>query len=153
MILIWQPQPPYIPTLQQLASSDSLTQALSSLAHLSVQVQQLGETTHYPYFTDFRLPEKPFSRQVILKLNNTPVVHAQSICAPHSQWRNILNCGQTPLGNILFSGSLKGLQRSALQYTQPNHYLLARRSWFDYQGERLYLVECFLPEILHFQAA
>ena len=68
----------------------------------------------------------------------------------NSVWREILDCGTTPLGKILFSGSLKGLIRNEIQFAQPENYLLARRSWFEWQGERLYLVECFLQEIEKF---
>lgn len=136
-----------------LAQSPSLTQALSQLGDLSVNLIELGESSDFSDFQDFRLPEKVFSRRVVLCLDGIAVLAAQSVCLSDSHWRMLLNCGNTPLGQILFSGSLKGLQRSPMQYRLPERGLLSRRSWFDYQHERLYLVETFLPAILRFQAA
>jgi len=80
------------------------------------------------------------------------VVQAQSVCAPDSPWRKWLDCGTTPLGQMLFSGCLP-LTRSPLQFASAEPFLLARRSTFDYHGNRLDLLECFLPEILQFAAA
>lgn len=147
----WQTDPNAIPIpLRPIATAPSLTSALSSLgANFSVQLDELGETTSFPYFTDILPPQTLFSRRVTLCLNNTPVVHAQSLCAPSSHWREILDCGTTPLGVILFSGNL-ALHRSDIEFTTPDGYVLARRSWFDWQGERLYLVECFLENIYAF---
>jgi len=79
-------------------------------------------------------------------------VQAQSVCAPDSPWRKWLDCGTTPLGQMLFSGCLP-LTRSPLQFASAEPFLLARRSTFDYHGNRLDLLECFLPEILQFAAA
>lgn len=136
---------------------DSLTKELSSIsASFSVSLQFLGEITDYPLFDDillnhnektFRQPM--FTRKVVLYLNKTPVVHAQSICLPDSAWCEHLNCGSTPLGALLFSGSLE-LMRSSFEFAVPDGYLVARRSWFEWQGQRLYLVECFLESILQF---
>ncbi|XXQ69258.1 chorismate--pyruvate lyase family protein [Neisseriaceae bacterium B1] len=148
----WQITCPPI-SFTQIAQAQSLTAALSQLGDFSVRVTQFGETNEFPDFQDFRLPENQFSRQVILSLNQIDVVHAQSICQPHSVWQEILDCGTMPLGKLLFSGSLKSLERSPIQFRQPENYLLSRRSWFDWQGERLYLVESFLPTIINFQAA
>jgi hypothetical protein len=53
---------------------------------------------------------------------------------------------------MLFSGCLP-LTRSPLQFASAEPFLLARRSTFDYHGNRLDLLECFLPEILQFAAA
>lgn len=148
--LIWQKTCPVSSPLQNWAQVDSLTQTLSQLASFSVELTYLGQTQPNPYFADLRLPEKMWGRNVNLCLNNQIVVQAQSLCSPNSVWCEILNCGTTPLGNILFSGHLNGLTRNKMQFTQPQNYLLARRSWFQWRTERLYLVECFLPEILYF---
>ncbi len=137
--------------LSELAQATSLTAALSDLgAVFSVQLHQLGETQSWWAFDDFRLPETMFSRRVSLCLNDVAVVEAMSLCEPTSRWREILHCGTTPLGAILFSGSLN-ISRSPIQFAILNHNLLARRSWFDWEGERLYLVECFLPQIANFR--
>lgn len=146
--------------LEQIATAPSLTVALSALgSRFSVRVNELGETHDVPDFlenwADFVLPKSLplFTRRVSLCLNDMEVVHAQSICSPSSVWRNILDCGNTSLGTILFSGEMD-LTRSDLFFDFPypssdpsKYYIVSRRSWFEYQGERLYLVECFLREI------
>ena len=149
--MTWQTHLSALP-ICALATAPSLTAALSQLGAFSVQLNHLGKTQHYPDFADFKLPENVFTRDVTLQLNGTNVVRAHSFCDTHSHWREILNCGHMPLGKILFSGKLNGLIRSPIQFRQPENALLARRSWFDYRGETLYLVEYFLPEILGFQA-
>lgn len=136
---------------------DSLTRALSQLSFgFSVSLQFLGKTTDYPLFADILLDnddetfrQPVFAREVALCLNGVEVVHAQSICLPDSAWCEHLNCGTTPLGALLFSGNLE-LVRSRFEFALPEGYLVARRSWFDWQGQRLYLVECFLESILQF---
>lgn len=135
--------------LQKIATVQSLTAALSQLGEFSVRVDFLGETQSPHDFTDFRLPENLFSRKVTLFLDNIPVVYAQSFCETSSSWRDILNCGTTPLGEILFSGSLN-IQRSAIEFSLPEHALLARRSWFAWNGEYLYLAEYFSENVLPF---
>lgn len=140
----------------------SLTQVLSHLtADFSVSLQFLGETTCYPCFMDWlgysdtnwdsKERKMMFAREVALCLNGVAVVHAQSLCLPDSIWKEQLNCGTTPLGALLFSGSLD-LVRSPFTFSKPKGYLVARRSWFDWQGERLYLAEGFLEPILAFLA-
>lgn len=149
--LIWQPYPPSLtaPELASLAQAQSLTRALKQLdPRFSVQLNYLGLSQAFAFFEDLLLPEKMFVRHVHLLLNDIAVVQAQSVCLPDSRWCDILNCGTTSLGSILFSGSLD-VVRSPLLFCEQNQQL-ARRSWFDYQGERLYLVECFLPELRHF---
>lgn len=100
----------------------------------------------------FRLPQQQFARRVTLLLDGVAVVQAQSTCALDSAWRKWLDCGTTPLGQMLFSGCLP-ITRSPLQFARAEPYLLARRSTFDYAGDKLDLLECFLPEILQFAAA
>ncbi|MDK4679773.1 chorismate lyase [Kingella negevensis] len=153
--MTWQQNyPQQAEKIKHLATASSLTAALSDLnATFSVKLLALGETQNSADFTDFRLSEMLFQREVLLCLDGIPVVHAQSICAADSAWREILNCGTLPLGKILFSGSLKGLTRSEITFRLPENDVVSRRSWFEWQGERLYLVEHFLPEILQFNAA
>lgn len=148
--MIWQtPFPLPNNPLKSIATAQSLTVALSALGQFSVQVDFLGETQSPPHFADFRLPETLFSRQVTLLLNNKPVVHAQSWCETTSHWRDILDCGNTPLGEILFSGSLN-IKRSEIEFALPENYLLARRSRFALHGEWLYLAEYFLASAQSF---
>lgn len=139
--MFWQTQFPLKNNLlYKIATAQSLTVALSSLGRFSVQVDFLGETC---------LPDKLYSRQVTLILDDVPVVKAQSWCANTSHWRDIMDCGTTPLGEILFSGSLK-IKRSEIEFALPKHYLLARRSWFILDNEPLYLIEYFLDSVLPF---
>lgn len=148
--MIWQIHFPLLNNdLFELASSQSLTAALSDLGDFSVQLDYLGVENAPDWFHDFRLPENVFTRRVTLHLDNAAVVHAQSVCAVDSRWRDVLDCGTTPLGAILFSGSLN-ITRSPIEFAMPPDYVLARRSWFEWGGERLYLVECFLPQIANF---
>ena len=58
----------------------------------------------------------------------------------------------TPLGQMLFSGCLP-LTRSPLQFARAEPFLLARRSTFDYCGDRLDLVEGFLPAAVGVEVA
>lgn len=149
--MTWQTHLPFTAdSIRALAIAPSLTAALLPLGAFCVQLNFLGETQICGDFVDFRLPETVFTREVMLQLDSTNVVHAHSFCDVHSHWREILDCGQIPLGEILFSGSLNGLTRGPIQFRQPDNALLARRSWFEYRGEKLYLVEYFLPEILQF---
>lgn len=141
--------------LADIATSPSLTAALSDLgAVFSVQVYELTEKTSAQIgaFADFRLPETVFVRRVALCLNEVAVVNAVSVCEPQSRWREVLDCGTQPLGAILFSGSLN-VSRSPIEFVLLDEAdgVLARRSWFDWQGERLYLLECFLPQIANFR--
>lgn len=149
--LIWQTSPSSTtpPELADLAQTQSLTRALKQLdKRFSVQLDYLGLSQIFPFFKDLSLPETLFVRNVHLLLNNIAVVAAQSVCLPNSKWCEILNCGTHSLGSILFSDSLD-VQRSGLFFCMQQGKLV-RRSWFDYQGERLYLVECFLPDLLPF---
>lgn len=149
-MLNWQTQfPLQNHHLQKIATAQSLTAALSELGEFSVRVDFLGETQSPHDFTDFRLPETLFSRKVTLFLDNVPVVYAQSLCDKSSSWREILNCGTTPLGEILFSGSLN-IQRSEIEFALPENAILARRSWFALNSEYLYLAEYFNEKVLPF---
>ena len=97
-----------------------------------------------------------FARDVLLCLNDVPVVWARSMCAAASQqWRLLLDCGTRPLGERLFDGSLP-VQRSPFEFALLDkavpgsgaaERLPARRSFFTMQGETLGLVECFLPAL------
>lgn len=129
--------------LRPLATQQSLTQALGALGpEFGVSVRFLGEREIDG--------EMCFVREVELHLNGTAVVRARSVCAPQSQWRQILDCGTLPLGRILFGGELR-LRRSELLFACVEDDKLARRSWFELEnGERLYLSEVFLPAVLAF---
>ena len=149
-MIAWQPNLPDSLVAPDLASAQSLTAALSQRGDFSVQLDALGESVGGEGV--FRLPQQQFARRVTLLLDGVAVVQAQSTCALDSAWRKWLDCGTTPPGQMLFSGCLP-ITRSPLQFARAEPYLLARRSTFDYAGDKLDLLECFLPEILQFAAA
>lgn len=160
--MTWQEQYPQNPDLQvlnDLAQTTSLTQGLRNLGQtFDVSLLFLGEQTLDAANTSLFFINKPsihdnqifFCRDVYLRLNGEKVVWARSVCEPQSQfWREILNCGTRPLGEILFGGQWQ-LQRSPLQFSVDKNGLLLRRSSFVYQNESLYLIEHFLPSILNY---
>ena len=149
-MITWHTNLPASPIARDLASAQSLTAALSQRGDFAVQLDALGESVGGEGV--FRLPQRRFARRVTLLLNGVAVVQAQSVCALDSAWREWLDCGTTPLGQILFSGCLP-LTRSPLQFARAEPYLLARRSTFDYAGDKLDLLECFLPTAAGVEAA
>ncbi|QEY26829.1 chorismate--pyruvate lyase family protein [Neisseria zalophi] len=167
---IWQPELPEHLTntrhagLTALIQAQSLTAALRALdASFSVRLLHLGSTHSDILFSDgfaIPTPNNGFGRDVLLCLNDIPIVWARSLCAADAcVWRELLDCGTRPLGERLFDGSLP-LTRSTFEYAiLPDTYrfngceeqsFLARRSFFDLQNERLGLVECFLPALQSF---
>ena len=150
-MITWHTDLPASPIARDLASAQSLTAALSQRGDFAVQLDALGESVGGEGV--FRLPQKQFARRVTLLLDGVAVVQAQSACALDSAWRKWLDCGTTPLGQILFSGCLPQLSRSPLQFALAPPYLLARRSVFDCNGDKLDLLECFLPAAAGVEAA
>ena len=149
-MIMWHTDLPDSPVDSRLATAQSLTAALSQRGDFAVRLDALGETQGGEGI--FRLPQPQFARRVTLLLDGVAVVQAQSVCAPDSPWRKWLDCGTTPLGQMLFSGCLP-LTRSPLQFARAEPFLLARRSTFDYCGDRLDLLECFLPTAAGVEAA
>ena len=149
-MIMWHTDFPDSPVDSRLATAQSLTAALSQRGDFAVRLDALGETQGGEGI--FRLPQPQFARRVTLLLDGVAVVQAQSVCAPDSPWRKWLDCGTTPLGQMLFSGCLP-LTRSPLQFALAPPYLLARRSVFDCNGDKLDLLECFLPAAAKIAAA
>ncbi|GAA5098663.1 chorismate--pyruvate lyase family protein [Wohlfahrtiimonas larvae] len=154
---------------QPLLSVQSLTQGLEMLnPNFSVELLQLSENFLPNY--DNSLAEqllhgqRCFSRRVILKLDNIPVIWAESLCDIDSFfWRNYLNCGTQSLGRKLFSGNMidrtefsyKMFDLESLPFELPESSygfksLIARQSTFIYQGENLCLTEWYLPNLRRF---
>lgn len=135
--------------LQYIAQQPSLTHVLSHLnADFSVQLLFLGNRYHNNFFEQCA-STTVFAREVHLLLNNTPVIWAQSVCLPQSIWCSYLDCGNQSLGKQLFSSHLTW-QRSQIEFAHNQTYPIMRRSTFDLNGDKLYLVECFYPEIQKF---
>lgn len=144
-----------------LIQAPSLTVALRALERrFSVRLLHLGASEAEPLLADgfsTPMPDGWFARDVLLCLDDEPVVWARSICADSAApWREILDCGTQPLGERLFDGSLP-LTRSPFEYARLDEgvYLagfsgtaaVARRSFFRLHGQTLGLVECFLPSL------
>lgn len=142
-----------------LMQASSLTVALRALGRgFSVRLLHLGAVADDALLADgLGGAAGGFARDVLLCLDEVPVVWARSLCADSAQhWRALLDCGTRPLGERLFDGSLP-LVRSAFEYAAldaetllpgfDGAALAARRSFFSLHGEELGLVECFLPAL------
>lgn len=149
------------PALAALMQAESLTAALKALAApFSVRLLHLGAVAWQPHeagFIALAAATPLHGREVLLCLDDVPVVWARSVCAAASpQWRDLLDCGTQPLGARLFGHDLP-LQRTAFEYAHianPHQSsaetVWMRRSAFDWQGEKLYLGEAFLPALAGF---
>lgn len=163
--LIWQDTlpPTDMAAAAALMQAPSLTVALRALGRdFSVRLLHLGAAGFEPLLADGldAGEEGWFARDVLLCLDNTPVVWARSLCAQSaSGWQALLDCGTRPLGERLFDGSLP-LMRSAFEYAVLDKRValagfagaayMARRSFFRLHGETLGLVECFLPDLANY---
>lgn len=163
-LLNWQTSLPNDFFAAEVACVQSLTAALRGLgAEFSVQLLYLGNADFDPVFAgglQRQSGQNWFARDVLLCLNSMPVVWARSMCHGNAdKWSALLDCGSQPLGERLFDGSLP-LSRSPFEYTDispaalpqglVSQMVLARRSFFDWEGQALGLVECFLPDLSRF---
>ena len=137
-----------------ILQAPSLTAALTATgADFSVRVRFQGETE--AIHADERLADAHYVREVDLLLDGVAVVWARSVCAADAHgWRNVLDCGQQSLGARLFGGEIAAL-RSPFRYVLTHladcrEAVWMRRSFFEYQGERLLLSETFLPALARF---
>lgn len=142
----------------------SLTSAFKALpTSFSVRLLHLGNVSwqaHEAGLLNLATAVAPYGREVLLCLDDTPVVWARSVCAGGAkQWRGLLDCGTQPLGARLFDGSLP-LVRTPFSYARAEwpdcgqcEPLWMRRSVFEWQGEPLWLGEAFLPALALFLPA
>lgn len=153
---------------QPLLEIQSLTQGLEKLnPHFSVRLLSLAESSapNYPnILPKFKQAQNYFSRRVILKLDEQPVIWAESLCDVESDfWREYLNCGTQSLGRKLFSGNeitrtpffYKVFTQEALPFDLFDEdldikFLIARQSVFTYKNENLCLTEWYLPNLRRF---
>ncbi|MBR6026064.1 MAG: chorismate lyase [Neisseriaceae bacterium] len=150
-------------TLDEFIYTQSLTAVLcKNKANFSVRLYFSNITDILQEEMDF-FPniKQVFAREVLLCLNETPVVAARSICMPEDKyWLEILNCGNKSLGARLFDGKTNW-QRSDFKihnnysllekrFDLPKEYITTRTSLFDHQTHRLLLAECFLPTLKSF---
>lgn len=147
--------------LWRLMQASSLTVALKSLPyHFSVRLLHLGAVAWQPHEAGWigcDADTSLYGREVVLCLDDVPVVWARSVCVANAQqWRDLLNCGTRPLGERLFDHSLP-LRRTPFDYAHAvfgdsgvAQAVWMRRSVFDWQGEALFLGEAFLPSLAGF---
>lgn len=151
------------PALAAVMTAHSLTAALTCLpAVFSVRLLALGAMPWRAHEAGYLglAANAVYGREVLLCLDETPVVWARSVCAPQAAgWREVLDCGTRPLGARLFDGSLP-LQRTPFEYAHAlwpdsgaENALWLRRSRFDWQGFPLLLSEAFLPALGGFVTA
>ena len=153
---------------QSLLEIQSLTQGLEKLnPNFSVELLNLAEilAPNYPNILP-ELKQRPnyFSRQVILKLDEQPVIWAESLCDVDSQfWCEYLNCGTQSLGRKLFDGHneitrtnfvYRAFEMYELPFILPEkicvQHVIARQSIFTYHHEDLCLTEWYLPNLSQF---
>lgn len=162
----WFPNPKIAANLPpewvKLVQQQSLTWALRQMkADFSVRLLYLGAMALPAFLADDEVEKMGVGRDVYLCLNDEPVVWARSWCgADADMWQEVLDCGNRPLGERLFDGTLP-LMRSPFEYAsgqavslpmETSEAMLLRRSVFTWQpvGEQLILVECFLPALKQF---
>lgn len=153
---------------QPLLTVQSLTQGLEKLnPNFSVELLNLSEVAAPNYFNvwpDFGGLRHYFSRRVILKLDDNPVIWAESLCDIDSDfWREYLNCGTQSLGRKLFNSdeisrtpffykvfTLDELPLGVLNGDFGLKTMIARQSIFTYKNEKLCLTEWYLPNLQRF---
>ncbi|TBR42025.1 chorismate lyase [Marinomonas agarivorans] len=98
-------------------------------------------------------------REVILRLNGTPVIYARSIIPAtvlKGQWRRLTNIGDRPLGNFLFKnghmcrGNIEITKLPAESFPHLEEAVWARRSVFSRYGHGVLVNEAFFPTITLF---
>lgn len=155
---------------QPLLEIQSLTQGLEKLnPNFSVELLSLAEISAPNYaniLPESKQTQNYFSRRVILKLDEQPVIWAESLCDVESDfWREYLNCGTQSLGRKLFSGdeisrtpffykifAVEELPFDLFDEDLHVRFLIARQSVFTYKNENLCLTEWYLPNLRRFLA-
>ena len=144
------------PWPQALLATPSLTAALKATgADFAVRVRFQGEVAAEDLFSHERFAACHYVREVHLLLAGVAVVWARSVCAADALlWREVLDCGEQPLGARLCGGVLSA-QRSDFTYFAGNVPEEAGEVWqrcscFTLGDERLLLTEAFLPALTDF---
>lgn len=95
-------------------------------------------------------------REVILSLNNIPVIYARSIIPAtvlKGQWRRLTKIGRQPLGSFLFKnghmcrGNIEVTQLPVESFPHLDEPVWARRSVFSRYGQGVLVNEAFFPTI------
>lgn len=145
-----------------LSETDSLTSKLQTLGTLSIEVlfDQWGQTTQTEQVKlKLRPREKARVREVIIKLNDIPVVYARSIIPAHSlkgAWKQLGGLGSQPLGCILYKknnairSKIEAAQLPVFPFSMQQQPLWTRRSIFHQYGHGILVHEAFTPELKTF---
>ena len=142
------------PWPRALLATQSLTAALKATgAAFAVRVRFQGETE--ALFARERLAARHYAREVELLLDGVAVVWARSVCDAASQrWREVLACGEQPLGAKLFGGEVEAKRSDFVYFTDKvpgaDAPVWMRASRFVCAGETLLLTEAFLPALAAF---
>ncbi|MDO5091118.1 MAG: chorismate lyase [Cardiobacteriaceae bacterium] len=154
--MIWLDHPPPgNAALAALMTAQSLTAALKARgARFAVDVRFQGEIDAARLRADERIAGAHYAREVRLLLDDVPVVWARSVCAANAKgWREVLACGNQPLGARLFGGEVEAA-RSAFRYARleadGSGTVWIRQSRFTAHGDTLLLSEAFLPGLQEF---
>lgn len=153
--MIWLEHPPLDnAALVALMTAQSLTAALKARgARFAVDVRFQGDIDAARLRADERLAAAHYAREVRLLLDDVPVVWARSVCAASAcGWREVLACGNQPLGARLFGGGVAAV-RSPFRYAlldagevaDADGAVWLRQSRFTARGDVLVLSEAFLP--------
>jgi len=87
--------------------------------------------------------DKFIVREVFLYGNNEPVVFARSIIPNNEEMRPIIEIGEQPLGEVLFTHP--AITREPIEVTFFNK-IWGRRSFFSINGNRILVCEFFLDK-------
>jgi len=132
--------------LYWLNDKESLTLKLKKkYKDFHVDVQNQTEGKPYPNEIDLLDSiDNYIIREVILYGNNSPVVYAISIIPKNNETYELLNIGNQPLGEILFTNP--NISRGPIEITCHND-IWGRRSVFIMNNSRILVSEFFLEKI------
>ncbi|MHC5225416.1 chorismate--pyruvate lyase family protein [Ignatzschineria sp. LJL83] len=161
--MIGEPNTLIFQNISHLLEIDSLTVGLEQMdPNFSVNLISLEDTIDYTICDSEK--NIAYCRKVELQLSGKAVVYAESICDLTSDiWKEYLHCGTNSLGRSLFS-STNPLKRSSFKYAlfSENHLpvhlakeysekqiaIIARRSYFIKNHQKLWITEWFLPSLI-----
>ena len=129
-----------------IKDNQSLTQKLKNrYPDFRVEVQQQEELDLYKHEINQLGKEENFIvREVFLYGDNEPVVFARSVIPKNTKTDSIMEIGNKPLGEILFTNS--NISREPIEITFHND-IWGRRSVFIMNNSRILVSEFFLEKI------
>jgi len=129
-----------------IRDDQSLTQKLKKrYPDFRVEVHKQEELEIYNHeISQLGNEEKFIVREVSLYGGNKPVVFARSVIPKNSKTNSIIDIGNKPLGEILFTDP--NILRESIEITFHN-YIWGRRSVFVMNNSRILVSEFFLEKI------